>query len=47
MFVLDLNRLTIVEEMQILGHKPRPVKELFPNLQLDLQASLRVVLNAP
>ena len=37
LFVLDLNRLTIVEEMQIVGHEPRPVKELFPNLQRDLQ----------
>lgn len=37
LFLLDLNRLAIVEEMQIRGHEPRPVKDLFPNLPRDLQ----------
>lgn len=36
LFLVDLRKLQIVEEIVIRGHEPRPVRELFPNLQRDL-----------
>jgi len=36
LFLIDLRQMQIVEEISICGHEPRPVRELYLNLQDDL-----------
>jgi len=35
LFLIELRQMQIVEEIHIRGHEPRPVNELYPNLQPD------------
>lgn len=35
LFLIDLRQMQVMEEISIRGHEPRPVHELYPNLQRD------------
>jgi hypothetical protein len=36
LFLTSLRQMRVVEEISIRGHEPRPVRDLYPNLQRDL-----------
>ena len=49
LFLVGLRRMQIVEEIRIRGHEPRPVRDLYPNLQrdLDLCSDLTTFMTLP
>jgi hypothetical protein len=39
MYLIDINKMEISEELILIGHEPRPYQELYPNLK-DLKEQL-------